>query len=416
MPIAPPQGATVTIRAGRFIDGAGSAPRANVTIRVEDGVITSVDERAPASGEVVIDLSEYSVLPGLFNMHVHSVLPGDGTPFHEWMELPDELLLLQAHANALASLHAGVTTLRDCGGKGSLMFRLRDAIRSGIIPGPRYVLSGHALTITGGHCRFFGGEVDGPEEMRKAARRLLKEGADFIKIFASGGGTIGTYPQFPAFDVDELRAAIHEAHKIGKVASCHCTCAASIVNALDAGTDHIEHCSFLTGAMTVEYDDDIARRVADSGVYVTPTLQTMHDLDSAMVARVDAGTATADERTFVTNARARFATQLETTSRLHELGVPLVAGSDAGWRHTRFDNFSRELAHLVDAGMTPLDAIHAATGRAADACQLGSVVGRLEPGKRADILAVQGDPSTDIAALTAVAMVLQDGRVVVDRR
>lgn len=411
-----PRGATLTIRAGRFIDGTGAAARRNVTLTVEDGAITSVADGDPANARDVLDLSEFSVLPGLFNMHVHSVLPGDGTPFADWMELPDELLLLKAHANALASLHSGVTTLRDCGGKGSLMFRLRDAIRAGIVPGPRYVLSGHALTITGGHCRYFGGEVDGPDEMRKMARKLLIEGADFIKIFASGGGTVGTYPQYPAFDVDEMRAAIAEAHKIGKVATCHCTCTASTLNALEAGTDHIEHCSFLNPDMVARYDDEVGRKVAEAGVYVTATLQTMHDLDDDMVARTDDGTATPEEAALITQARARFAAALDSTSRLHELGVPIVAGSDAGWRHTRFDNFHRELGHLVNAGLTPLDAIHAATGRAARACQLDHVVGTLTEGHRADILAVFGDPSTDITTLAAPALVLQDGRVVVDRR
>src|SRR5687767_821978 len=138
----PPQGATVTIRAGRFIDGTGAAARGTVTLTVEAGVITGIADGDPTSTQDVLDLSEFCVLPGLFNMHVHSMLPGDGTPFADWMELPDELLLLKAHANALAALHSGVTTLRDCGGKGCLMFRLRDAIRAGIVPGPRYVLSG----------------------------------------------------------------------------------------------------------------------------------------------------------------------------------------------------------------------------------------------------------------------------------
>jgi imidazolonepropionase-like amidohydrolase len=260
---------TTIIRAGWLIDGTGAAPRRNVLVTIENGVITNVGPAGTLSQGIVLDLGEYTVLPGLINMHTHIVMPGDGTPFAEWMELPDELLLLQAHRNVLTALETGVTTIRDCGGKGVLTFRLREAIRKGIVAGPRLVLSGRPLTITGGHCRYFGGEVDGPEEMRRAARQLLKEGADFIKIMASGGGTVGTYSQFPSFDVDEMRAAIHEAHKIGKRASCHCIATESISNAIDAGTDHIEHCSFMAPDTSQHYDERIAHRVADAGVYVT---------------------------------------------------------------------------------------------------------------------------------------------------
>src|SRR4051794_29323425 len=257
------------VRVGSLIDGTGSEPRRDVVLTIDNGVITHLSETGAMPHGPVLDLGEYTVLPGLINMHAHTVLPGDGTPFAEWMALPDELLLLQAQVNAMASLQAGVTTIRDCGGRGQLMFRLRDAIRLGIVPGPRFVLCGRALTITGGHCHYFGGEADGPDEMRRAARQLLKEGADFIKIMASGGGTVGTYSQYPAFDREELAAAIHEAHKIGKRASCHCIATESIPLALDAGTDHIEHCMFMSADTTIRYDSAIGDRLAAAGVYLS---------------------------------------------------------------------------------------------------------------------------------------------------
>ncbi len=271
-------GETMIVRAGTLIDGSGAEPQREVALTVERGVVTQIGPWATAPRDLPqLDLSEFYVLPGLINMHAHTILPGDGTPFDEWMALPDELLLLQAHANALTALHSGVTTIRDCGGKGQLMFRLRDAIRAGIVGGPRFVLCGRPLTITGGHCRYFGGEVDGAEAMRHAARQLLAEGADFIKIMAAGGGTVGTYAHYPAFDLDELTAGIREAHKIGKFASCHCIATESISLALDAGVDHIEHCSFMAPDRLWRYDEILARRVADAGVYVTPTLQVGAD-------------------------------------------------------------------------------------------------------------------------------------------
>jgi imidazolonepropionase-like amidohydrolase len=406
----------LTIRAGWLIDGTGGEPRRDVTLAVVDGVITSVGAGGMAADGPVLDLGEYTVLPGLINMHAHTMLPGDGTPFAEWMALPDELLLLQAHANAMAALHSGVTTIRDCGGKGQLMFRLRDAIRRGIVAGPRFVLCGRPLTITGGHCRYFGGEVDGPDELRREARRLIGEGADFVKIMAAGGGTVGTYAQYPAFDLDELRAAIHEAHKIGKPASCHCIATESIGLALDAGTDHIEHCSFMAPDTTWRYEEAVARRVAEAGVYVTPTIQTGADSLVKMRERYAQGIATPDEAQIVIMTPNRTADSIANARYLHELGVPLVAGNDAGWRYTRFDDFDKEIQYLHEAGMTTLEAIHAATGRAAEACQLGHQIGTLAEGRVADLIAVRRDPMTDLTALRDPALVMQGGKVVVDRR
>lgn len=405
-----------SLRIGMLVDGTLASPRHDVTLRLDAGRIATVEPggRAPSSA-ATLDLREYTVLPGLINMHTHTVLPGDGTPFEEWMRLPDELLLLQAHANALAALHSGVTTLRDCGGKGSLMFRLRDAIVAGIVPGPRFVLCGRPLTITGGHCRYFGGEVDGAGGMRRGARELLKEGADFIKIMAAGGGTIGTYAQFPTYETEELAAAIAEAHKVRKSASCHCLATESIVRALDAGADHIEHCGFMAPDTTLQYDEAVGRRVAGAGVYVTATLQVMADTAAAReaIARGDApgGQAGRDETRpdligdYLTNIR-----------NLHELGVPIVAGNDAGWRYTGFDDFFQELVYLQQAGLSPLEAIHAATGRAAAACQLDRAVGTIAPGLAADLIAVKGDPLADLNVLRSPAVVIQGGRILVDRR
>jgi imidazolonepropionase-like amidohydrolase len=408
---------TLTILAGWMIDGTDAEPRRNVALTIEGGRIARIGDadRVPA-GSSVIDLRDQSVLPGLINMHAHTTLPGDGTSFAEWMELPDELLLLQAYANAQAALRSGVTTIRDCGGRGQLTFRLREAIRRGIVPGPRLVLCGRALTITGGHCHYFGGEADGADQMRAAARQLLKEGADFVKIMASGGGTIGTYSQFPAFETDELRAAIGEAHKIGKRASCHCLATESVARALDAGTDHIEHCMFLAPDANVRYDEEVAHRVAAAGVSVTATLQVMADLPAGVRERHARGESSAEDERHIERVAETVANHLATIRHLHEIGVPIVAGSDAGWRDTGFDDFHEELHLLERAGMSRLEAIHAATGRAARACQLEGVVGTLAEGCVADLLAVASDPLDDLGHLQAPSLVLQGGRVIVDRR
>ena len=409
---------TTRIRAGRLIDGTGAEPQENVTITVENGVITQVDAGNASSNEgETLDLSSYTVMPGLINMHAHTVLPGDGSSFEAWMENPDEILLLTAFANARTALYSGVTTIRDCGGKGTLMFRLRDAIRAGIVEGPRFVLSGWPLTMTGGHCRYFGGETDGVEGMRLGAREVLKQGADFVKIMASGGGTVGTYSQFPSFEVEELRAAIDEAHKQRKPASCHTIATESITRALDAGTDHIEHCSFMAPDTSWKYEDDIARRVAQQGVYVTPTLQVGFDGIDALREMSERGASlTPAEVARLEAAPQSHANSIANIRNLNDLGVKLVAGNDAGWRHTGFDDFYLELVYLTEVGMTPIQAINAATGRAAEACQLEKTVGTVAPGKVADLLVVAGDPSTDLTTLRSPAMIIQAGKTIVDWR
>jgi imidazolonepropionase-like amidohydrolase len=411
-----PATARIALLAGSFLDGTLAEPRRGVTILIEGGIIRAIaDGTEPPRDATVLDLREQTVLPGLINMHAHTILPGDGTSVEAWSALPDELLVLKAATNASMALHSGVTTIRDCGGKGQIMFRLRDAIRTGIVPGPRFVLSGRPLTITGGHCRQFGGEVDGPETIRRAARELLREGADFIKLMAAGGGTVGTYPQYPAFDLDELRAAIDVAHQNGKPASCHCIATASIARALDAGTDHIEHCTFMAEDTTWHFDEALARRLAGAGVYVTATLQVGIDSTIKMKERYQQGIATPLEAQIVTLTPDRDRDSIENIRLLHAAGVPLVAGNDAGWRYTGFDDFYEELIHLHQAGLSTLEAIHAATGRAADACRLPNV-GRLAEGCVADVLAVSGDPLADLGALARPALVMQGGQIVRDAR
>ena len=407
---------TVAILAGTFLDGTLAAPRRGVTILIEGGVIRAIgDGTEPPRDATVLDLREQTVLPGLINMHAHTILPGDGTAVEAWSALPDELLVLQASVNANIALRSGVTTIRDCGGKGQTIFRLRDAIRAGIVAGPRFVLSGRPLTMTGGHCRQFGGEVDGPEGLRRAARELLREGADFIKLMAAGGGTVGTYPQYPAFDLDELRAAIDVAHQSGKPAACHCIATASIARALDAGTDHIEHCSFMAEDTTWHYDEALAARIAAAGVYVTATLQVGIDSLIVMKERHRQGIATPQEAQIVELTPDRDRDSIENIRLLHAAGVPLVAGNDAGWRYTGFDDFYEELIHLHRAGLSTLEAIHAATGRAAAACRLPGI-GRLAAGCVADILAVPGDPLADLGVLGQPSLVMQGGRIVRDAR
>jgi imidazolonepropionase-like amidohydrolase len=200
------------VRASRLIDGTGAPAVPDPVVVVRDGSIRAVHQgRAPAdvpADAPVIDLPGHTLLPGFIDAHVHLVLPGDGTPFESSMREPDGVLVAIAYANAQTALAAGVTTLRDCGGRRDTTLDLRRAGRLGCASVPRLHLCGRPITITGGHCWYFGGEADGPEDLRRLVRALLKDGVDYIKIMATGGGTVGTMSWLPSFSEDELRAAV----------------------------------------------------------------------------------------------------------------------------------------------------------------------------------------------------------------
>ena len=210
------------ITADRLVIGTETAP-------IESGVVVMRDDEIHAVGrqgetelpsgpsvETIEIGPGKTVQPGLVDVHTHLVMPGDGTPYQTFMQHGDAILLLQAAKNARTHLLSGVTTVTDTGARGSVTFTLREAIKLGLLEGPRLVLCGRPITRTGGHCWFLGAEADGPDAIARTARELLKEGADIIKVMATGGGTAGTYPYRPSLRVDELAAAADEAHENGK--------------------------------------------------------------------------------------------------------------------------------------------------------------------------------------------------------
>ncbi len=259
----------------------------NAFVLVEGDKISAVGsqkdlESGEALGEV-IDLSGKYVLPGLINSHAHLCMPADGTPLTAFHTETNEIWLLTAARNARKALMSGVTTVRDCGDRDGLIFQLRSAIEKGLAEGPRIILSGPFLTMTGGHAYQEGKEVDGVEEMVKAVRQSFKEGSDFIKVMATGGGTPGTYPEFASFSVPELSAAVETAHRIGKTVAAHCRGIPGICNAIEAGIDHIEHACFELPEFVLQFDPAIADRMAASGIYVTPTIQCYRDMVNDLI-------------------------------------------------------------------------------------------------------------------------------------
>jgi imidazolonepropionase-like amidohydrolase len=250
------------IRAGRLIDGTGADPATDVALVIEGGKIA---RREPWSDDlqregIIHDFSGQTVLPGLVDAHCHLTLLGAGLPYEQEEGHTDEFMAVTAVHNAQVMLRSGVTTLRDNGARHSIMFAVREAMNQGLLIGPRMLISGRPITPTGGHFHWCGGTADGEQEILRQIRRLVHEGADHIKIMASGGGTAGTNPGLPSYTVSELRAAVDGAHYYGRLTTAHCRATRSIANAVEAGLDCIEHAEFNEPA-------DLIQHVAEGPAY-----------------------------------------------------------------------------------------------------------------------------------------------------
>ena len=409
----------VLIKAARLIDGTGTPPLERGAVLIEGDVIRAVgteEAAAPPEGARVQEFiyEDKTVLPGLVDCHVHLVGIGDGRVGDDLALLPDEVLTLQAARNARAHLYSGVTTVRDCGAKNRTTFMLRQAMQMGISPGPRMLLSGRPLAIVGGHMGYFGVEATGQDECRAAVRQLIKEGADFIKITATGGSTRTSNPFRPSFTVEELRAICDQAHNMGKHAAAHCSSSQGIVNALDAGVDTVIHALHKEPEGADRYRPDITERIAKQGVFVNPTIHLTRNRIWMLEEKMKSERLADREQAELDDIKRMHDVRLDQVSRMRAEGATLVCGSDSAWAYYPMGSFQDEIDSHVRVGMSPVEAIVSATRDSARSCWIDDRVGTLEAGKVADILVVDGDPSQDIAALKSVADVFQGG-VRVDR-
>ena len=408
----PPTAPQFTIlKAARLIDTAAEAVQEQAAILLEGSTVrqlgTAETVHAPEGASVQeIDYGDATILPGLVDSHVHLNGIGDGRAGDELVTLPDEVLTVQAAQNARRHLYSGVTTLRDCGAKNSTTFMLRQAVDLGIVPAPRLVLAGRPVAIIGGHLSYFGTTATGVDECRAAVRQLIKEGADFIKITATGGSTRTSHPLRPSFNVEELRAICDEAHRFGKHAAAHCASSQGMVNSLDAGIDTIIHGVHKDPDGSDTYRPDITERIAEQGIFVNPTLgqgvarirmlEDMEDLTAEQQAELDAARQTSDAR-------------MDHFARMRDAGVVMAAGSDSAWSYYPMGDYQTDIEAHAMAGMSNMEAIVSATRDAARSCCIDSLVGTLEPGKQADVLVVNGNPLDDLADLRQVADVLLAG-------
>jgi imidazolonepropionase-like amidohydrolase len=408
------------IGADRIFDGVGATVRERQRIIIEGDTIRSIgpegDTEVPpeASGNILQAAAQCTIIPGLIDTHTHLTMNGSGTPLPDSPDGSNGIFLMQAAASARKHMLSGVTTVVDAGARGTVAFDLVEASRLGLVEVPRLIVAGRPITRTGGHAWRSGQEADGPEEIRQAARQMLKQGADFIKVMATGGGTPGTYPHRPSYWLEELVAAAEEAHANGKLVVAHSSATEGHRRCLDAGFDIIYHCHFYEADGTLRYDEEVARRLADSPVHVNPTLWINGGRVAALERKAEsAGLSDVEQQQLVLRA-SRYAGQRENVGRLAAQGVKLIAGTDAGFALYPFGDLVTELEEMVACGMAATDVLVAATRVAAEAFRIDNTVGSLRPGMKADLLVVGGDPTRDITALRNVQAVVLGGEIVRD--
>ncbi|MCC6314153.1 MAG: amidohydrolase family protein [Thermomicrobiales bacterium] len=400
-----------------ILDGTGAPPLTNRTVLIRDGRIHDLPH---ASGRlpddaVVLDLGGMTVLPGLIDAHVHLI--GHRTMDARDMAFVDPALrAVRATADLGRLLAAGITTVRDCGSATALA--LKQAVIEGSVPGPHIVACGRFIERTGGADDFSQLPVawmaergpweprlaDGPIEVRKAVREQIRAGATWIKTCTTGAVTTqaASRPDRLEWTDEELAAIVDEAHRLDAPVAVHAHAAAGIHQALRCGADSIEHGTLL--------DDEAAREMAARGVFLVPTLFTLDRLLNQGVAFGVPPWAVAKARQIAGVRQASF-------ERALRHGVPIAMGTDCGGQdllpHGRN---AREAELLVQSGMTPSQAIAAATADAARLLGIASEVGTIELGKAADLIAVDDDPLRDITALQRPAFVMVNGTVAHDRR
>jgi imidazolonepropionase-like amidohydrolase len=402
------------IRAGRLIDGTGAPPVEAATIVVEDGRNREVtgegrDVAVGAADVERIDCSENTVLPGLIDCHVHLVFSARPTTLADILGEDNRRIMLRAVHNAQLALRAGVTTARDCGGRGGVTLSLRSAIDDGILPGPRIFAAGPAITTTGGHCYFLGGEADTAEDVRRIARKLAKDGVDFFKVMSTGGRmTPGSNVCAPQFSEEELSALVAEARRLNRTVAAHGHGRVGIRHAVAAGVTTIEHCTWISeeDSGQVAYDPEVAAQMARQGTFLDATLTP-----GVVVARLPESELNEVRR----QGRRIRPLILEAHRAMLAAGVEPVAGTDAGVANVPLDSMPTELEAMhQDLGLSPLAVIKAATHTSARACGREHEFGSIQQGRLADLLVVDGDPSQDISTIRRVRKVLRNGVVEVE--
>lgn len=379
-------------------DGTGSPVLPGQAIVVENRRIAWMGPEADApsfAAERVFDGQGGTVIPGVINCHAHVAHDGAGDLAAQTQADSLPIATIRGVKNLHVALMSGVTSIRDCGAADDLAIEMSKAVDDGMIPGPRIRAAGRVITMTGGHGHFIGRQADGPVGTAQATRAEIAGGAHFIKVMATGGVlTKGVHPNQTALQVDELTAVAREAHNAGRRVASHAIGGQGIKNALRAGIDSIEHGFYL--------DDESLEMAVAQGTFLVPTLIAVNrivenpdKIPSWVVEKAESESG-AHRESFLAAVRS---------------GMKIAAGTDAGTPFNPHGEMPAELELMVEFGLTPTEALLAATRNAAENIDLLHEVGTLETGKLADLVLLDGDPTVDITAAHNVVMVVKDGVV-----
>lgn len=398
-------------RAARVANQAMDGWLPDHAVGVAGGTIFDILPVADAPAAVTVDLGDVSLMPGLVEGHTHIPCPPRVDAFDIISQEPNAPALMRAaHAVGLA-LRSGITTMRDLGAKNEVVFAVKEAVESGVIPGPRLLAAGAPITRTMDHCWFWGGEADTPEAVRAQTQATVDEGADVLKVMASGGNfTPTSNPRDRQYPPETIREIVETGRTVGIDVAAHTHAAEGIRAAVEGGVRHLIHCRWLSANPEegFKYDPVLAQRIADEGIWVNPTIGL-----GLLASEARERGAAAPRRNPNLQGPSPREQGLEILRDMRDRGVRFTSGLDMGMAYADFNRAPAEAwAFVEDVGLSEWQALRIMTCQSAGAFGIGDQVGRIVKGQQADLVAFAGDPAANIRNLDRPTFVMQGGAIV----